>query len=106
MFRMIVASAIGIGASFLTNPSFAQCTEDPRVMQLGTADEPESVRLKSFLCYVGDRQQNLRLKLEFHRLSEVAASMMVAARSNSQRKKLLDRRWLLRMKYIEPIAIY
>src|SRR5262245_44772651 len=75
-----------LGLSTLAGPTFAnaQCKEDPRPLH----SYATSVRLKSFLCRAEDGQSP-QVRVEFHRLSEVAASMLVSNRASPELHSLI-----------------
>jgi hypothetical protein len=60
---------------FGTSGALADCLEDSRQVSL---DSQNVVRLRSYLCRSGEGPNDARLKVEFHRFSDIAASMIVA----------------------------
>jgi hypothetical protein len=55
--------------------AFADCLQDAREVAL---DRNNAVQLRSYLCRTGDGPDDVRFKVEFHRFSDIAASLLVA----------------------------
>src|SRR5262245_28217952 len=84
MRRVLLVLTLGLSMLAGSTQANAQCKEDPRLIHSGDDPDTGTVRLKSFLCRVEDGQQGRQIRVEFHRLSEVAASMLVSDRASSQ----------------------
>ena len=61
-------------------PVRAQCVEDARAVAL---DADNVVRLRSHVCAVGTGSDAVRVRVEQHRFSDVAASLIVARRASA-----------------------
>jgi len=63
----------------------ADCREDPRTVEF---DGKNIVRLKSYLCTAGERETD-RVKVEFHRLSDIPAGLIIEKRSSKMLTKAI-----------------
>ena len=72
--RKILGAALWLAFLSFSSPANAQCVEDPREVKF---DQDNVIRLKSYLCRAGQEQNDPQIKVEFHRLSEAAASILV-----------------------------
>jgi hypothetical protein len=75
MFRLtIFGAAAGLSFLLFSGLARAQCVEDPREVGL---DQDNVIRLKSYLCRGGQDQNDPQVTVEFHRLSNAAASILI-----------------------------
>lgn len=75
-------------AAFLVNApliALAECREDPRVVEF---DRENIIRLKSYSCTTGAQGEN-KIAVEFHRIADPAAGLLVEGRSTEMLKKAI-----------------
>jgi hypothetical protein len=70
----------------LSSAASSDCLEDPRTVAL---DGANVVQLRSYLCRSGQGRDEVQFRAEFHRLSDVAASALVAKRVSQQLSRTL-----------------
>lgn len=71
---------IGLVVLAMALPVRAQCVEDARAVAL---DADNVVRLRSHVCTVGTGPDAVRVRVEQHRFSDLAASLIVARRASA-----------------------
>jgi hypothetical protein len=84
-----VAQVITTLVLFMTLPStalLAQCVDQPRNVAL---DKKNTIPLKSYLCSTGSGADTIRFRVEYFRLTDVAASVLLANSSSIKLKKTL-----------------
>jgi hypothetical protein len=66
--------------------ALADCVEDPRTVSL---DNGNVLRIKSYLCSIGKDDNSSKLRIEFHRLSAIAARLAFAPTPSNYIKQLM-----------------
>jgi hypothetical protein len=79
--RKVFGAAAGLAFLLFSPLASAQCVEDPREVRL---DKDNVIRLKSYLCRARQDQNDPQIKVEFHRLSEAAASILIGKQPQPQ----------------------
>src|SRR5262245_46708117 len=82
----LVTTCFGLWAVVTSSFALADCVEDPRRVELS---KDNIVRVKSFLCREGQGSDEVQLKVEFHRFTENAASLLVGKGSSLLLKRAL-----------------
>jgi hypothetical protein len=83
--RSLLLSALGC-CLLASSPAYAECTELPRKVSLG---QHNTIVLRSYECGIGRSRDSGRLKVEFHRFSDTAASLIVGNGSSEMLKKTI-----------------
>src|SRR5262249_43585133 len=69
---------IGIAWLLVSSAAFAACVEDRRPLVVGD----NVVQLRAYTCGLGDQPDGPQVRVEIHRLSDVAASIILAKQSS------------------------
>lgn len=85
MMRVGVAALVLLA---MAPPARAQCVEDARAVAL---DADNVVRLRSHVCTLGSGPDAAQLRVEQHRFSDVAASLIVARRASTLLARTIGR---------------
>jgi hypothetical protein len=84
---------VALGLLLVIAPSIAdaQCDEDFRRVELDKNVGPERnvVRLRSYVCRAEARSDSPKITVEFHRLSDLAASLIIAKQSSAILRELI-----------------
>jgi len=78
MRQLLRICSIGITWLLVSSAAFAACVEDRRPLVVGD----NVVQLRAYTCGLGDQLDGPQVRVEIHRLSDVAASIILAKQSS------------------------